>query len=118
MPLDPAFGYWALQVARALLWVADLLGEAFGETISYGSRREREEAWADGRTAQVTSVVARAQYILVMPFHSMANFLCCHDEYVRPEVVLRRPNVCLFFVDEQRAVFCVGKEGQDLYDTK
>ena len=67
---DPAFSYWSLQVARALLWVLDAAGSLLmGQTLSQGSNKEREEARNSGRTAQMVTVVAKAQYIPVMPFH-------------------------------------------------
>ncbi len=48
----------------------------------------------------------------------MSNFLLFHSHYVTPEWILDKPNVCLFFVDDKRAAFCVAKQGENLYDTR
>ena len=106
-------------MARALLWACDLVSSSLtGQSIQHGSTKESIDASSHGRTAQVASIIARAQYIPVMPFHGLHNFLYCHEEFVDPKIVLRKKNICLFFVEEEVAVFCVAKEGTDLYDTK
>jgi len=44
--------------------------------------------------------------------YSRSMFFSTHESYVDPAKYLMKENVCLMFVDEKYAIFCVTKESR------
>ncbi len=81
--MDPAIWVWTLNLVNLAIWaveaVTDLL---FGITFTRGSRSERASAASAGfsRSAQLVSVVAKANYNPAFPSPLMSAFVFRHSE--------------------------------------
>ncbi len=116
--MDILVYYWLLTLIKHLLWVVELLTDAlFGFTLTKGSKKEREEAKRDGRSAQLVQIAWKAHPVAMMA-HGLENFLTIHDKYMDPKYILEKKNVTLFTMEKDCAVFCVTDPDVDVYDTQ
>ncbi len=117
--MDDLLKYWALRVARVLLWLLETISDlVLGWTFSGGTREERRNAENYENSAQVVTVVHKAKETLYK-WTVLDNFLYRHDKYVHPNYVLKNKNSYLLAVERDYALFGMTSDPDiDIYNTK
>ncbi len=117
--MDPAFKVWAIQLANVLIRLVDFaLDLLLSWTFSRGTRKERYLARISyEHSAQLVSVVARADFVPTFPMPWNTASIFKHERYISPRKILEDDNICLSHVDEKEAFFVIADQGVNLYDT-
>ena len=104
---DPGFFYFFVLCMKSILTILDVfLDLAFGFTIQYGSREERNSAKEYEKSAQISKVLGRGASSIFM-ITARKNYLLKHQSYVHPNYILGRDNITLMGVNKEEAIFCV-----------
>ncbi len=120
--MDPAFGYWFLQICLGLLWAFEFVTDAFfGWTFTASTKEERHRAQGHYiYSAQIVKILWNAEYSLTMIIYKdLSNYLFMHERYVHPNYVLKHENVNLFYFTQTHAIFAITDYSRSsVYDTK